>query len=151
MTQDVVEILDDKRVVTRERIFDLEAACREMPPVELPVRHFFANGLYGRELFVPAGVCAVGKIHRHEQLTVVCGDIDIVTPGEEPTRITGFHTFSTPAGIKRAVFAYEDTFITTFHTNPDNSQDLDKIERYLIAPSFDALEATTVEPLEVKA
>ena len=148
MTHAVTEILEAPGAITRERILSLEAAMEGAPQVECPLRHFFANGLYARELFIPAGTCAVGKIHRHEQMTMVLGDVTIVTPGEEPRRITSCEVFVSPAGIKRAVYAHSDTFFTTFHANPDNLDDVDALEAVLIAPSFAALEANAPELLE---
>lgn len=148
MTPDVPELINDAKPVTRERIMDLQDHLAAMPQLDLPVRHFFANGLYGRELYVPAGVCAVGKIHKHEQITVVMGDCTMVTPGEEPVHIVGYHISSTPAGVKRAVYAHTDTFITSFHPNPDNLRDMEKVEAFLIAPSFEALVADTMLQLE---
>ena len=32
--------------------------------VELEVKHHFSDGLYARELFIPAGVCLVGRYTR---------------------------------------------------------------------------------------
>jgi len=147
MTHEVATLIEDTTPVTRERIFDLQAALAEMPQVECPVRHFFAGGLYAREMFIPAGTCAVGKIHRHDQMTMVLGDVTIVTPGQEPVRIESCEPFVSPAGIKRAAYAHVDSFITTFHANPDDLRDVDAIEAVLIAPSFEALEVPTTEKL----
>lgn len=147
MTHEVATLIEDTTPVTRERVFDLQAALAEMPQVECPVRHFFAGGLYAREMFIPAGTCAVGKIHRHDQMTMVLGDVTIVTPGQEPVRIESCEPFVSPAGIKRAAYAHVDSFITTFHANPDDLRDVDELEAVLIAPSFEALEAPTTEKL----
>ena len=147
MTHEVATLIEDTTPVTRERIFDLQAALAGMPQVECPVRHFFAGGLYAREMFIPAGTCAVGKIHRHDQMTMVLGDVTIVTPGQEPVRIESCEPFVSPAGIKRAAYAHVDSFITTFHANPDDLRDVDEIEAVLIAPSFEALEVPTTEKL----
>jgi hypothetical protein len=138
---EIAELLDSKKTVTREHILALQEACFKNPAAHPPVRHFFSNGVYGRELFIPKGMCAVGKIHKHDQITVVVGDITIVTPGATPRRITGYETFSAPAGIKRAVRAHDDTFVTTFHSNPTDTQDQDELEAWLIAPSFEALDS----------
>lgn len=145
------EIIADNTPVTREKIMALqESMMAAGPGLDLPVRHFFANGLYGRELFIPAGVCAVGKIHKYEQITTVMGDATFATPGEEPVRITGYEIMSTPAGVKRAVFAHADTWVTTFHAVPDFGKDVQAIEAHLIAPSFEALAQFNAEQLEVK-
>lgn len=141
MTTLLPDLIADERKVTRERILELQEHVLAMPQLPNHVRHFFVKGLYGRELFVPAGACAVGKIHRHEQITMILGDVTIVTCDEVPVRVTGCETFTTPAGVKRAVYAHADTFITSFHANPHDLRDIDELERHLIAPSFEALAA----------
>lgn len=148
MSQEVATLIEDASPVTRERIFDLQAALAEMPQVECPVRHFFAGGLYAREMFIPAGTCAVGKIHRHDQMTMVLGDVTIVTPGGDPQRIDSCEPFVSPAGIKRAAYAHVDSFITSFHANPYDLRDIDALEASLTAPSFEALEASATEKLK---
>jgi hypothetical protein len=45
------------------------------------------------------------------------------------------HSFVSQPGVKRAVLALEDTIWTTYH--PTEETDLDKIEEYVIAPTFD--------------
>lgn len=140
MTPDVPEIIADNQPTTSEKLAALTAHLAEMPQVELPVRHFFADGLYGRELYIPAGMCAVGRHHKHEQITIVMGDCTLVTPGELPKRITGYEVTSTPAGVERAVYAHADTFVTTFHANPDNLRDPDTIVAQLTTAPFGMLE-----------
>ena len=36
--------------------------------VELETKHHFSDGLYARELFIPAGVCLVGALHKTTHL-----------------------------------------------------------------------------------
>lgn len=145
---DVLALVDDVTPVTRERILALQELIGQAEQVECPVRHFFANGLYAREMFIPAGVCLVGKIHRHEQIYMVLGDVTIATPGAEPERVNACEPRVAGAGVKRAIYAHADTFFTTFHTNPTNERDLDVIESALIAPSFAMLDAEITEKLE---
>jgi hypothetical protein len=152
MTTDVSvpDLIADAQPVSRERIMDLQDHLAAMPQLDLPLRHFYARGLYVRELYVPAGVCAVGKIHKHDQITTIMGDCTMVTPGEPPQRITGYEVFETPAGVKRAVFAHADTFITTVHTNPDDLRDPEALVEQLTVPTFEALEAGRTELLEAQ-
>lgn len=149
MTPDVPELVNDTQPVTRERMQLLAEHLAAMPQLDLPVRHFFANGLYGRELYVPAGVCAIGRHHLHEQITIVMGDCTMVTPGEEPVHIVGYQIAPTPAGVERAVYAHADTFITTFHANPDNVQDPDELVARLTVPPFDLL--ANAQPVALEA
>lgn len=120
-------------VPSREKITELQEMMLSMGEgLELPVRHHFAPGVYCRELTIPAGVVAVGKIHRTEHLTIISsGKVTIWT--EE-----GMKTLEAPCllhsfpGAKRAAYAHTDVVITTIH--PTNETDLAKLEAELIEP-----------------
>lgn len=103
------------------KVLRLERELGNMPQIDLPIRHFFikspkpVTGGYAREMTIPQGVAAVGRVHKHPCITIVSkGDIS-VTMGEETVRIQAPYTFVCPAGTKRAAYAHEDTVFTTFH------------------------------------
>lgn len=109
----------------RKKVEALQDAMTDFPQVECPVRHFFAPGLYAREMTIPKGVTAVGAVHKTKHLTTISqgrilmmtddGVIDIIAP----------YTAISEAGIKRSAYALEDTVMTCYH--PTNETDLDKL------------------------
>lgn len=123
-------------------LFALEGAMQRgnadgtLVPFECPVAHFFADGLYVRQMTIPAGVALVGHIHRYPCVNIVLGDIEVAT-AEGRKRIVGPTTFVSAAGIKRAGYALQDTLWTTIHANPDNERDIDKLEAALIVDVYD--------------
>lgn len=127
--------------LTREQIARLEAELRLLPQIEPPVRHFFARGLYGREMFMPAGSLVIGGIHLVEHICMVLGDVSVYTAGQGLVRIAGCETFVSPAGGKRALLAHTDTWFTTIHANMDDERDVVALEARFIAPNFEALDA----------
>ena len=48
------------------RIDELEAALQSYEPVHCPVKHRFTEGMYIREIFMPAGTLLTSKIHNTE-------------------------------------------------------------------------------------
>jgi hypothetical protein len=63
-------------------------------------------------------------------------------------------TFISEVGLKRAVYAEEDTIWTTVHlTEFENEDDLVKIEQEVISPTYDdmGLIASTNTPLKLAA
>lgn len=124
----------------RVQILDLEQRMLALPPEEhldIPVRHYFANGLYAREVVIPAGALVVGKIHRAPHINVISkGRISVETDRGMETIEAPF-TFVAPPGTKRAGYAHEETVWTTFHASQET--DLEKLETELIAPTFEAL------------
>lgn len=102
--------------------------------IDMPLTHRFTEGMYIREIFNPAGALLTTKIHKTEHPFVVLkGKISVYVPGEEVKHIQAPYLGITKAGTRRIIFAYEDTVFVTFHTNPDNEQNIDVLEDRLFA------------------
>ena len=116
---------------------------------DFPVSHHFAPNVYGREVFLPAGSTAVGKIHRHRHMNVVLqGRLKVVTEFGTSEAKAGDVIVSEP-GVKRAVYAYEDSRWLTIHPNHDDTRDLAALEAYVIAPDYEALGFDPQKRIEV--
>lgn len=105
---------------------------------ETPVKHYFTEGAYAREMLIPAGTLIIGKIHKHAHLNFITkGKVAVVTEfGREV--ITAPTTMISQPGTKRVVYALEDTLWTTVHVTDET--DLEKIEDHVIAKSYEELE-----------
>lgn len=121
--------------VFRSSIMEVQEQLAQMPQVETPVRHYFAHGMYAREMFIPAGTLLIGKIHRFENISVLSQGEIIVFTEEGTQRVKAPYTVVSPPGTKRAGYAVTDVIWTTFH--PTNSRDLAEIEAEVIAPDYD--------------
>lgn len=107
--------------VRRDKVMALHQACLQHEQVDVPVEEFFSDGCYGREVFIPKGTCLVGDIHVDEWITVVSrGKIQVAD--EHGVRIIDATerpvTFISPAGVKRAGIALEDTWWIMFRATP---------------------------------
>ena len=126
----------------RTKVVDLESAMvREFgngnPDDIAPVNHYHCEGNYAREIFIAKGTCVVGKIRRHEHINVISAGRCYVVTEAGREELSAPKTFISSPGIKRAVYALEDTVWTTIH--PTKSTDLSEIENEVIAPSYDDL------------
>ena len=132
----------------REKILQLQDEVAKLPPVELPLKNYFARGIYAREILIPKGTILVGKIHKYSQINIVSkGDISVTTDNGV-VRVQAPFTIASPAGTKRAGYAHEDTIWTTIsHTF---ETDLDAIEAEIIAESFEAYELFCQAALQLK-
>lgn len=109
------------------------------PDKDCPVKHIFAPGAYAREILLPQGSVVVGKIHRHAHLNFITkGRVRVVTESGA-IEMTAPYTFVSEVGTKRVVYAVEETIWTTVHIT--NETDLEKIEDYVIAKTYDELDA----------
>ena len=116
---------------TRDKLATLEAQLSKVPQVACPIRHYFAPGLYAREINIPAGTVLVGAIHKTENLIVVSlGRLRMVTD-DGTKEVAAGDTFTCRAGMKNAAIALEDTRWTNFFANPDNITDTDKLVEVL--------------------
>lgn len=135
----------------RERIVALEDEMLKMPQVEIKTTHHFAPGIYMREIFIPKGVLLTGKIHKTEHLNILSqGRLSVLTEGGIETLVASTVVKSQP-GIKRAGYAYEDSVWITVHHNPENEQDLLKLEDIFTASTFEELLAFTQKQIGEKA
>jgi hypothetical protein len=116
----------------REQIVMLENFMREQPQVDISPVHHFADGIYAREITIPAGTLLTGKVHKTEHLNIVSkGDITVWTE-HGMKRVQAPFTMVSKPGTKRVGYAHEDTVWTTIHATKET--DLDKLEAELIEP-----------------
>ncbi len=108
----------------------------------LPLRHFFANGVYVREISMPAGAVVVGHIHKHEHVAIMIqGDMSVYDE-TGLQRIEAPHTFISRAGVKRALYIHEDVIFTTIHKMQDPAQrDLIALHHEFVAITPEEYEA----------
>ena len=107
----------------RRRVFELERHMLAMPQIELEVKHYFANGVYARELHIPKGTVLTGRVHKFENLNILSkGDLSVLTE-DGVKRIQAPCTIVSPPGTKRVAIAHEDcvwtTILATAETDPE--------------------------------
>lgn len=116
-----------------------EAELKKLPQADCPVRHWFAPGLYMREMLIPAGVCLTGKIHRHEHFCIISQGTLSVHNEDGVKLLTAPCTFLSHPGVKRVGYAHTDTVFTTIHANPDDERDIETLEKRYVADTYQEL------------
>lgn len=125
----------------------IESGAAQSTLEDCTLKHYFTPKddkygccTYAREMMIPKGTFIIGKIHRHQHLNFISkGRVKVFTEFgakylEAPC------TFISEVGLKRAVYAEEDTLWTTVHlTEFEKESELDKIENEVIAPSYDEM------------
>lgn len=121
----------------RERVLLLQSAVAQLPQVETPTFHHFADGMYLREQHIPAGTVIVGKIHKKEHFFILAKGQMQVTGDDGVKTLTAPAIFCGRPGSKRAGYAHTDCVVLNVHKT--NSTDIDEIEAEVIEPESDAL------------
>ena len=103
-----------------------------------PLTHSFSDGIYCREIKIPAGMVITGKIHKHEHPNyLMSGEVLVLTEDGGSETLKGPLSMMSKGGTKRALYAITDLVWTTIHHNPTNTRDLKEIEKIVIAKDYD--------------
>lgn len=105
-----------------------------------PIDKKYGCSTYAREIFIPKGHVVIGKIHKHAHLNFILkGKVSVATEFGNK-RLEAPCIFVSEVGLKRAVYAEEDTIWATVHlTEHSGEESLDKIEDEVIAKSYQEL------------
>jgi hypothetical protein len=137
-----------KQLAERNAIHALQDIMLDVPKeeqidVEAMTSHHFAPGVYAREYFIPAGSLVIGKIHKTEHFNIICKGKCSVSTEDGPMVLEGPCVTVSRAGVKKAVYAFEDTTWITIHVTEET--DPDKIEKEVIAKDYDEIETLRIE------
>ena len=111
----------------RERAERLEVELCKTPQIDCPVRHYFAPGMYAREMTMPKDAVVTGAVHKTEHLIVVSMGCLLIMTEAGGKVVSAGDTIVCQPGVKNAVVALEDSRWTNFLANPDNITDPDKL------------------------
>jgi hypothetical protein len=120
--------LPNEPLPTLEKIQALQRAMESASCLPPEPAHYFAPGMYMRELTIPKGMLVVGKIHKHAHFLILLkGRAQIVSEFGNDLVESGFISIS-PKGVKRVVLALDECTFLTVHSNSTNCEDLAEIE-----------------------
>ena len=106
-----------------------------------PLKHSFSDGIYVREITIPAGMLILGKIHKHDHPNFLLkGEVVVITEEGGVEELKAPCSMISKPGTKRALYAKTELVWTTVHLNPTNTQDLEELEEEIIAPNYKAYE-----------
>ena len=123
----------------KENIERLEDELKKHEQIEIPLDHFFAKGIYMRQMNCPKDTLLTGKIHKHDHLCVLLqGEVSVVDVTGESQRISAPKTWLSKAGAKRAIYCHTDVIWATVHATAGitDEQDPEKLESLLVSDSY---------------
>jgi hypothetical protein len=131
--------------LTKQRadILTLECAMQDQPGFEegdgpCRITHYFAPGVYLREMWMPADCLITGKIHKTKHICILSQGKVTVSDGGNSVTHEAPATIISEVGAKRAIYAHEDSIWTNIH--PSELEDPDEIEAEIIAETFEELD-----------
>lgn len=128
-----LEILDAPELSHAEKVSFLVCELGKLPQADCPLKHYFAPGVYLREIFMPAGLIVIGKIHKTEHFNLIeKGSCSIIHADGTTERLIAPCTFVSKAGVQKVLYIHEDCIWRTIHVT--NERDLERLEAELIEP-----------------
>jgi len=130
----------DNNLRKRGAINKVEEALRSNieESVGIVTTHHFGGGCCSREMFLPAGTLAVGKIHRHEYINIILKGTVIITTEYGDCTVEGPCTWVGKSGTKAAAYAVTDVlWSNVFRADTMDLRELEEIE---IVESYEKLE-----------
>ena len=107
---------------------------------QFPLKHSFADGIYVRQMSMKKNSAVIGAVHNHLHVWfLLTGDITVATENSTEDYIAPCYVIATP-GIKRVIYANEDSIFVNIHKNPTNTQDLDKLEAEIVSKNYEEYE-----------
>lgn len=131
------------------RIDELEATIiQEVDSlIDAPLVHKFTDGMYIREIFMPAGSLWTSKIHKTEHPYVVSyGKVAVSIDADEWYEITAPYTGITTPGTRRVLFILEDCIWTTFHRIDGMKSEFNDLSEEEIKEIVEGIEDKILEP-----
>ena len=104
--------------------------------IELPIEHFFMEGVYVRKMIMREGVTVIGAIHKHLHMCFLTeGHLLVADELGSKEYKAPCHIIATP-GIKRVLHALEESVWYNTHMNPTNTNNVDEIEKNTVAVNY---------------
>ena len=101
-----------------------------------PLKHSFAHGIYVREMKMEKETFVIGKIHKEDHIWfLLSGHLIIATENGTEEYIAPCYV-KAPAGSKRAIYALKKSIWVNVHANPSNTEDLEILEKEIIAKNY---------------
>lgn len=121
---------------TKQQINRLEALIVNMPGVETTLSHQFEDGIYMRELTIPAGTICTSRTHKTNNLYLIFfGELLVWDEKNKWDHWKAFHRGRTKKGTKRIIYTLDNSLWVTIHPNPDNCRDIEELEDRLYEKS----------------
>ena len=119
----------------RAEIQQAEDVLLSLPQIDVPIKHYFGDGVYGREMFLNAGEAFTGAIHLTNHINVLAqGTLLLRTSTSEAEEITAPCVFECPPNTKKMGYAVTDcVFINFIGTD---LKDVDEIERTVVTTEY---------------
>jgi hypothetical protein len=106
----------------------------------LPIKHYFMDGVYVREMIMNPGMLVIGAIHKHRHMCFLLqGHLSVASDSGVTDYIAPCIIVANP-GERRVLYAHEYSVWYNTHKNPSNTEDVCQLEKNIVATSYEEYE-----------
>ena len=106
----------------------------------LPIKHYFMDGVYVREMIMNPGMLVVGAIHKHRHMCFLLqGHLSVASDSGITDYVAPCIIVANP-GERRVLYAHEYSVWYNTHKNPSNTEDVYQLEKDIVATSYEEYE-----------
>ena len=132
LENDLRSIADGKNIV---------AGTKDKPIVndsdQIPIDHFFMDGVYIRKMTMFQGTVVIGAIHKHLHMCFLLeGHLSVASAAGVREYIAPCYIIAEP-GEKRVLYSHKDSIWYNTHKNPSNTESIIKLEKQIVALSYE--------------
>ena len=145
--------MSKNEIISRNKILDLEKELLKsndenivsnngniVRSEQFPLKHSFADSIYVRQMSMKKDSAVIGAIHNHLHVWfLLTGNITVATESSTEDYIAPCYVIATP-GVKRVIYANEDSIFVNIHKNPTNTQDLNELEAEIVSKNYEEYE-----------
>lgn len=113
---------------------------RKLPQVPMPLEQRFQDGVYLREIFMPADTYVIGHVHRHAHWNMILTGRALVSFDGRMQEVKAGDVIHSGPGAQKMLYIIEDCRWMTVHSNPTNCTDIAKLEEDIAVLDPETLE-----------
>ena len=107
---------------------------------QFPLKHSFADQVYVRQMDMKKDTLVVGAVHNHLHVWfLLTGELTVVTDSSQEDYVAPCYVIAQP-GVKRVIYAHEDSIFVNIHKNPTNTQDIKELETNIVSKNYEEYE-----------
>ena len=134
----------EKDLISLANNKDIIAGTKDNPLVnnsdKVPIHNFFMDGVYVRGMTMYKGTVVIGAIHKTLHMCFLLkGHLTVANEEGVKDHIAPCYIISKP-GVKRVLYANEDSIWYNTHKNPSNTKDIRKLEEELVVMDYEQYE-----------
>lgn len=122
---------------SQDEIRAMEVEILKAPQVDVGTTHLIHAGMYARTVKIPAGTLVTGVPMSDDHVCIISGDITF-TAGADVIRLTGYNVIPASKGLKRIVYAHQETSWTAIFKSGAATIDEAEIE---MSAEYDKLQS----------